>query len=63
MILKRLKNLWELSAYRVSDTNGSLNTGEKLLKKSFPTVERRLATIIKEPTNYFDDGEVVERVS
>lgn len=53
-LLKRLKNLWKLSAFT---PNEKLIEQTHFLVKDFPTIEKKLATIIKEPINYFEEND------
>lgn len=52
-LLRRLKNLWLLSAYLPLGIRESGNSGDVIssiinLHKDFPTIQKKLATIIKE---------------
>jgi hypothetical protein len=40
-LIRRVKNLWRLSEYRTNDTDSTL-------KKDFPTIQKKLATIVKD---------------
>jgi hypothetical protein len=50
MIWRRLKNLWEMSAYRINDKERQPTWNgypvPKQLVKDVPTVEKKLATIV-----------------
>jgi hypothetical protein len=54
--IRRLKNLWELSAYRIGQLPNS-DSRYRALTKDIATIEKKLATVIKEPTNYFEDAD------
>jgi ribosomal protein L15E len=59
---RRLKNIWILSAYQV-DNEQLKYFGSIKLKKDFPTIEKKQASIInvEEPEEFFKkypDGEV-----
>ena len=54
-IIKRLRNLWELSAYR-PHTDLSHMDAVSNLRKDFPTIQKKAATIIFDKPNYFDDS-------
>lgn len=70
MILERLRNLWKISAYNFDQatknymtfTDGSGNTVE--LKKTVPTIKKKLATIIPERSQLHegiqDEGGTIE---
>lgn len=55
MIWKRLKNLWELSSYRMKH-RGVLEN-EISLEKDFPTIKHKLATIVEDKPDPFEDVE------
>lgn len=58
-LLKRIRNLWEMSAYKVSpNSNGLVN--EKVLVKEIPTIEKKLAIIIQEKADIFKEFEEKE---
>lgn len=45
-LIQRLRNLWELSAYRPQSS--SQIAGVKVLQKDIPTIQKKMATIIPE---------------
>jgi len=51
---RRLKNLWDLSGYRIGQLP-NIDPRYKALTKDVATIEKKLAQIIKEPTNYFEN--------
>lgn len=48
--INRIKNLWELSEYRIMSSSAIPLDGAKILKKDFPTIEKKMAVIIPEVT-------------
>lgn len=56
-LIRRLKNLWELSAYRVNQSPELLDGRFKTLAKDIPTVAKKPATIIKPVPNFFETPE------
>lgn len=57
-ILRRIKNLWEISAYRINRNDLYNNIlGKTTLTKDFPTIEKRPAIIIKESEDFFKEEE------
>lgn len=55
MILRRLRNLWRLSAYKIED-----GVARGILTKEFPTIEKRMATIVPMTVTDYFDGEDTE---
>ena len=53
MIWRRLKNLWLLSGYR--PLNPDKNAVGEILVKDFPTMKKKLAKIIVEKKDNFED--------
>ena len=49
-LIRRIKNLWRLSAYKIDILSESV-----ALKKDIPTVQKKLAKIIEEKEDYFKD--------
>jgi hypothetical protein len=46
MLWRRLKNLWEMSSFRPKE-NMNLTGGNSSIVKDFPTMKKKLATIIQ----------------
>lgn len=46
MILKRLKNLWNLSEYKIDKSPELLDDRFKVLTKNVSTIQKKMATII-----------------
>lgn len=64
MILRRLRNLWRLSAYVPDDRAGDVvhvgaDYGYRTFRKDFPTIKHKLATIVgvEKPDLFADEGE------
>ena len=49
-LIKRLKNLWKLSAYRIENLNNEI-----VIKKDIPTIAKKMATIIKEKVDVLEE--------
>lgn len=57
-IIRRIKNLWKLSAYKFFEDSakGYVYKGSGgTFVKDFPTIEKKMATIIKPEVNLFED--------
>lgn len=55
MIWRRIKNLWEISAYKLRDVPANVYR-DPMLIKDFPTVKKKLATIIQDdPIDLFNE--------
>lgn len=56
-LLKRLKNIWELSAYR---PDKGVIAGTNTLTKDIPTIKKKLAKIIPDDTRNILEKELDE---
>jgi hypothetical protein len=50
-LLKRIKNVWRLSAYHPVTNNG----GDVVIKKDIPTMQKRSAIIIQEERDILNE--------